>query len=191
MALPIREVDVNTATFEQLLMKRIERAIDAKDVGNGPIFDEVIESLEMLLKLRPNIYNELMVFKAQLIEQTTQVMQQVEAFANNARNQIQRKVFYEGEAASVEWDARKDYFDKIIEVMGNNQLIPMQVQEPATIESVVQEPVQQQQVEEPVQQQVQQPEEPQNIVQEQPQQSKRPGRKPKLSIQKPKPNFDV
>lgn len=177
MALPIKEKTAETVSFEQLLMGRVVRAFDAMDVGDGVLFDEVIEGLEMLLKLKPALYNELMIFKSQLIQQTQQVMHQVEALASNARNQIQRRVFYEGEASSVEWDARKDYFDKIIEIMGNNQMIPMQIQEPATIESAI--------VEEPVQ------EEPEQEISQNIPEKTEQRKKPKLTFQKPGKRFDV
>ena len=172
MALPIREKEIGISTVEELLMDRIVKAIDAKDYGDGPVFDEIIESLEMIMKLKPPLYNELMIFKAELIEQTKQVMGQVEVLAASARNQIQRRIFLEGEASSIEWDARKDYFEKIIEIMGNNQLIPMSVQEPAVIESAPFVPI-----EEPP------------VIQKQEVETQK--KKPKLSFQRPEKRFDV
>jgi len=185
MALPIREKEVRIRTVEELLMDRIVKAIEAKDYGDEQVFDEIIESLEMIMKLKPSLYNELMVFKAELIEQTRQVMAQVEELAAGARNQIQRRVFLEGEASSVEWDARKDYFEKIIEIMGNNQLIPMSVQEPASIESFDTVEETEKQVENIKKEEEQVQEEPK--VTESPEKDKK---KPKLTFQKPK-RFDV
>lgn len=182
MALPIREKETGISTVEELLMDRIVKAIDAKDVGDGPMFDEIIESLEMIMKLKPALYNELMIFKSELIEQTRQVMAQVEALASGARNQIQKRIFLEGEASSVEWDARKDYFEKIIEIMGNNQLIPMSVQEPATIEPAIESVPEKSSVQEEVQEQP--------PIQE-PQEKKLQKGKPKLTFQKPSKRFDV
>lgn len=182
MSLPIREKEVGINTVEELLMDRIVKAIDAKDVEDGRMFDEIIESLEMIMKLKPPLYNELMIYKAELIEQTRQVMAQVEALASNARNQIQRRVFLEGEAASVEWDARKDYFEKIIEIMGNNQLIPISIQEPALIEPVPTERIEEKlDTFEPVKEQI-----PVENLKD----LKSNTKKPKLTFQRPK-RFDV
>ena len=181
MSLPIREKEVGISTVEELLMDRIVKAIDAKDVEDGRMFDEIIESLEMIMRLKPPLYNELMMYKAELIEQTRQVMSQVEALASSARNQIQRRIFLEGEATSVEWDARKDYFEKIIEIMGNNQLIPMSIQEPATIEPIEEVERNVDTLEQSVQEQIP----VQRTENLEPRQ-----KKPKLTFQKPK-RFDV
>jgi len=181
MSLPIREKEVGISTVEELLMDRIVKAIDAKDVEDGRMFDEIIESLEMIMRLKPPLYNELMMYKAELIEQTRQVMSQVEVLASSARNQIQRRIFLEGEATSVEWDARKDYFEKIIEIMGNNQLIPMSIQEPALIEPVEEIERNVDTLEQSVQEQVP----VQRTENVEPRQ-----KKPKLTFQKPK-RFDV
>ena len=182
MTLPLREKSVNTVTYEQLLMGRIQKAIEAKDAGDGLIFDEIIESLEMLLKLKPTLYNELMQFKSGLMNEMQHVLQQVEQLASNARNQIQKRVFLEGEVSVIEWDVRKDYFDKIIEIMGNNQLIPMQVQEPAKITSAEKEYRQEEQRN--IQENVNISDANQNT-----QQNTEARKKPKLSFNKQK--FDV
>ena len=176
MAIPIKENETKTMTYEQLLMGRLTRAFEAMDFGDGLAFDDIVEGLEMLLKLRPELFQELMEYKQGLVQEVQQVLEQARMFASQARNQIQQRIIYDSEVDSIEWDARKDYFDKIIEIMGNNNLIAMQMTEPSTIEEF-NEPV----IQQPPQQQFQQPMQPQqmNVPQQQENQ-----KKPKLSIRK-------
>lgn len=167
------EKEANVQTLEQLLMKRLDKAFEAMDAGQGTLFDDIVEEMEMLLKLKPHIYKQLYAYKTELTKKLTVLAQQAVSLAQNARNEIQRRNFYEGEIESIEWDARKDYLDQIITIMGVNQMLPMDTSEPATLETANEEGQ----------------EEPEEVVEEklQPVEKKK---KPKLTIDA-KQDFDV
>jgi len=126
--------EANVSSLEQLLMRRLDRAFEAIDIGQGELFDEVVEEMEMLFKLKPNIYKQLLKYKEDLTNNIGILAERAKQLAGSARNEIQRRAFYESEINSIEWDARKDYLDKMITVMGSNQMIPMETSEPATLE---------------------------------------------------------
>ena len=128
--------EVKVSSLELLLMKRLEKAFEAIDAGAGELFDDITDEMEMLLKLKPDIYNQLMHYKEELVKNISILAEQASNFASSARNEIQRKNFYDGEIDSIEWDARKDYIDFIITLMGVNQMLPMETSEPATLENV-------------------------------------------------------
>jgi len=165
--------EINVSSFELLLMKRLEKAFDAIDNGQGSLFDEIIEEMEMLFKLKPHIYQQLAEYKQELTRNISVLAQRAQQLAGSARNEIQRRAFYEGEIDSIEWDARKDYLDRIITIMGVNQMIPMETSEPATLERVEEED---------------EPEQEDEVIEEEPKKKKD---KPKLSIKTDKKDFEV
>lgn len=128
--------ETNVSSLEQILMKRLDKAFEALDIGQGDLFDDVVEEIEMLLKLKPSIFNQLLEYKEKLTQSVAILAERAGQLADTARNQIQRRAFYESEVESIEWDARKDYLDQIITLMGINQMIPMEIAEPATLEQV-------------------------------------------------------
>ena len=166
--------EANVLSLEQLLMKRLEKAFDALDDGQGELFDDIVEEMEMLLKLKPHIYSQLLAYKQELTKNLSVLAQQAANIAASARNEIQRRNFYEGEIEAIEWDARKDYLDQIITIMGVNQMLPMDTSAPATLESMHQQTLEEEE-----------PEEPET---EKPPMDKK--KKPKLSIETKK-EFDV
>jgi len=126
--------EANVSSLELLLMRRLEKAFEAVDAHQGEIFDEIVEEMEMLFKLKPKIYKQLLAYKEELTKNITILAERAGQLAGAARNEIQRRAFYEGEVDSIEWDARKDYLDQIVSIMGTNQMIPMETVEPATLE---------------------------------------------------------
>lgn len=113
-------------SMERLLTRRIEKLFDAMDDGNNNLFDEITDEIEMLIKLVPPIYNELMEEKQKLIEDMKQAVASMAEVSNLARDDIYRQRFLVGETNGIEWDFRKDYMQVIFDIMGKYQLIPFE-----------------------------------------------------------------
>jgi hypothetical protein len=120
-------------TLEALLVRRLEKIFEAMDVAEGFLFDEIIEEIEMLLQLKPPMYNELITYKNDLLEKANDALNKAVKMSEYASNEIQRDNFLRGEMASTEWDVRKEYLEKIVEVMGKNQMIPFEKPVLATV----------------------------------------------------------
>lgn len=113
-------------TMERLLTRRIEKVFDAMDEGNASLFDEITDEIEMLIKLVPPIYNDLMEMKQGLIEEMKESVGRISEISNLARDDIYRQRFLVGESSAIEWDFRKDYVQAIFDIMGKYQLIPFE-----------------------------------------------------------------
>ena len=113
-------------TMEKLLTKRIDKLFDAMDNAIGDLFDDIIDEIEMLLKLAPPIYEELMIEKQVLIREMDGATKSISQISELARDEIYKQRFLVGETSSIEWDFRKDYMQSIINIMGKYQLIPFE-----------------------------------------------------------------
>lgn len=169
-------------TMETLLMRRLEKVFEAMDVEDGALFDEITDEMEMLLKLKPQIYNEIVLSKEQLINEMTEATNQVSELAEKARDEIQKRRFLSSELYAIEWEYRKDYLEVIIEIMGKYQMIPYLEPEVTEMQSQYTFPTsdEQEEVEQPVVEQQQVP--PQ-------QQSTQPPQQPVSEPSKPIPKI--
>ena len=113
-------------TMEKLLTRRIEKLFDAMDDGNNNLFDEITDEIEMLIRLVPPIYNEMMEEKQKLIDDMKRAVSSMAEVSNLARDDIYRQRFLVGETAGIEWDFRKDYMQVIFDIMGKYQLMPFE-----------------------------------------------------------------
>lgn len=136
-------------TLEGLLMKRLEKIFDAQDSEDSSLFDEILEEMEMLLALKPPAYNELIVYKDELLGKANAAINEAMAMAEYANNEIQKRKFIISETEGIEWDTRKDYLEMVVSVMGKNQMIPFEkpivaevnVPEYEPVADVVEEPL--------------------------------------------------
>jgi len=113
-------------TMERLLTRRIDKLFEAMDNAIGDLFDDIIDEIEMLLRLAPPIYEELMIEKQGLIREMDGATKSVSQISELARDDIYKQRFLVGETSSIEWDFRKDYMQSIINIMGKYQLIPFE-----------------------------------------------------------------
>lgn len=111
-------------TMEKLLTKRIDKLFEAMDNAIGDLFDDITDEIEMLLKLAPPIYEELMKEKQVLLKEMDNAVNAINQISELARDDIYKQRFVVGETASVEWDFRKDYTQAILSLMGKYQLMP-------------------------------------------------------------------
>ena len=117
-----REPDL--ITMEKLLTKRIDKLFEAMDNAIGDLFDDITDEIEMLLKLAPPIYDELMREKQVLLREMDNAMNAISEISELAKDDIYKQRFVIGETTSVEWDFRKDYTQVILSIMGKYQLMP-------------------------------------------------------------------
>jgi len=113
-------------TLESLLVRRLEKIFESMDIADGFLFDEIVEEMEMLLQLKPPAYNELMAFKNNIMDKASALINEVSNISNYTSNEIQKRNFLEGEMSAIEWDARKEYLERIVAVMGKHQMIPFE-----------------------------------------------------------------
>lgn len=154
-------------TMETLLMRRLEKLFEAMDDGYGPLVDEIIDEMEMLFKLKPPIYNEVIAIKESLLEEVEKAMQEVVQLSEMARDDIQRRRFLETEMDSIDWEYRKDYLESIIEIMGKYQMIPYLQPDVTEMQSQYEIPHVDEQ-----EQYIEEEQPPQQPVQQQPQQQR-------------------
>jgi hypothetical protein len=120
------ERDNYQPTLESLLVRRLEKVFEAMDIADGFLFDEIIEEIEMLMQLKPPAHNELIRHKNGLMDKAAKALEEASEMAEYASNEIQKRNFLSGEMSATEWDVRKEYLEKIVEVMGKHQMIPFE-----------------------------------------------------------------
>jgi len=139
--------DVRTRTYEELLMNRITRCFEAMDIENDRLFDELLEEIEMLFKLVPQLYNDLQ--RAKQVYQTATdrsykaSAQAVAMLTDDYNKEIRRT----RDATVIEWSFRKDMLEAIMNILNQNQMIPFTNPIYAEIEA---RPIEQQEPEEEV-----------------------------------------
>lgn len=111
-------------TWEELMMDRLAQAFRAKDQDNPELFDNILEEMEMLLKLVPQMHNELEAIKSHKISLLKEGVKKVEARANTCPDDVTKRFVYQKEVYVLEWDYRTDLLDTVISIMGAYQKIP-------------------------------------------------------------------
>lgn len=126
----------NIRTYEELVMNRISKAFDSMDAGSAEVFDEIIDEIEMLLKLVPELYEQFEQAKVGHDALATQ------AFAESAKkiaaldDPYVRDFKETKDTATISWDYRKDMLESIINILGQNSMIPFASPVYSTIETI-------------------------------------------------------
>lgn len=116
--------DKRVLTYETLVFDRIFQAIHAKDVKDGALFDEVIEEIEMFLKLLPDVYNSYVEKRERINENLDKVLSEIQAKAEKIEDDLVRATFLSQQQSTVFWDYRNDLLEAILETLNEYQLIP-------------------------------------------------------------------
>ena len=152
-------------TYEELLMSRIGKSFEAMDTSNEALFDEILDQLEMIFNLVPDLGEEYFKHK----EALTKLAQ--EGYLASARkiekmeDDYMRKIQKEIDDSTISWDYRKDLIESALKIMGKYNMIPFSNPvfaelEPAEMqEEVPEEPVEEPEPVEEVEP-VEQPEQP-------------------------------
>jgi len=126
-------------TWEELIMDRIGQAFHAKDQENPELFDNIIEEVEMLIKLVPSISNELEAVKEHKLNLVKEGMKKAEEKALTCPDDITKEFVYRKEIYALEWDYRTDMLESILSILGAYQKIPFS--QPERVEMAAIKPV--------------------------------------------------
>ena len=160
-------------TFEELLMGQLNKAIEAMNAENSNLFDGIMESIEILLKIVPQMYNDYIKEKEILYQKAMENFKLTEQKTAQYQDELYREFAKSRQDSIISWAFRKDIFEVLVSLMSKYNKIAFTNQEFASFNQV---PIVQQ-VHQPIQQQVQQP--PQQVQQlQQPQQSQQPQQQP-------------
>ena len=114
-------------TYEELLMGRLGKLYDAKEEGNGYLFDEIVDEIEGLFGLAPAILKPFLMLKEQHskeAETALNIMKQ--EITSLSADEITREVLRTQKTAVIEWEFRGDIMDAIIQLLNEHQMIPYQ-----------------------------------------------------------------
>ena len=114
-------------TYEELLMGRLGKLYDAKEEGNGNLFDEIVDEIEGLFGLAPAILRPFLLLKEQHSREAEQLLnlmkQEISALS---ADDITREILRTQRRATIEWEFRGDIMDAIIQLLNEYQMIPYQ-----------------------------------------------------------------
>lgn len=111
-------------TFEDLLMDSIFNMRVAKREGAEYLFDELLDEVEMLFDLIPELSQSYLSTKQELERLASQNIQQIKAEAATIDDPILKDLFLAQKTAIVKWEFRTDMLDSILKLMNEYQMIP-------------------------------------------------------------------
>lgn len=128
--------DIKTKTYEELLIGRISKAFEAMDNTNQDFFDEIIDEIEMLFKLKPEMWEQLLQWKKyhqSIAEQSFQLAHRKVALLEG--DDIAQRITGKHYNTYIEWSYRKDVLESMINILNAFKMIPFSIPDYAEIES--------------------------------------------------------
>ena len=128
--------DIKTKTYEELLIGRISKAFEAMDNTNQDFFDEIIDEVEMLFKLKPEMYAQLLEWKKYhqgVAEQAFRLAGQKIGMLEG--DDIAQRITKQYYTNHIEWSYRKDMLESMINILNAFKMIPFSIPDYAEIES--------------------------------------------------------
>jgi len=113
-------------TYEELLLGRVGKLFDAKEEGNQYLFDEVLDEIEGLFGLAPELYNIYITKKEEHSNEVNQAMIQLQTQMATIDDEITKTVVDTQKKATIQWEYRSDMLDEIIAILNEFQMIPYQ-----------------------------------------------------------------
>jgi len=120
-----QEGKIRGATAEEFIWHKVNYLQEARESGDGAIFDEVMNSVEKLFRAFPKAHQELMAIKQQLDAVYFREKENIIREADRSRDVINRQNYIENESNDLDWEYRNMYEEAIIDVMQKQNLIPM------------------------------------------------------------------
>ena len=111
-------------SYEELLMGRVGKLYEAKEEGNGYLFDEVLDEIEGLFGLIPELYAIFATKKAEYSTDATSALQQLSMQTKAIDDDITRDVIDAQKKATIQWEYRSDMLDIIVAIINDYQMIP-------------------------------------------------------------------
>jgi len=128
--------EMRTRTFEELLINRVAKAFESMDNVNAEFFDEILDELEMLFKLKPDMYEQLLKWKQyhdSIFQQNLELAKQKVALLED---EIAQEITIKYYQTKIEWSYRKDLLETMLNILNEFKLIPFTNPEYAEIETI-------------------------------------------------------
>lgn len=146
-------------TFEELLMNMVTEAFEAIHMENDFLFDSIIESIEIMLKVVPPMYEDFYKEKQNLYQVANENFKQSAIKAQSYNDELYSEFIKGREDADISWSYRKDILEAILNTLAKYNKISFANRDYASLQSMEQQPA---------------PEIPQEIPQELPQELPQP-----------------
>jgi len=118
------EEDGRMFAYENLVMGRIDKMFEAKELGNGVLFDELIDEVEMLFRMVPELKQEYMKVKVELDNDIRLAQAQTQALISAIEDPIIRDITAQQKKQTIEWEYRSDILESILTILDMYQMIP-------------------------------------------------------------------
>ena len=152
-------------TYEELVMGRIAKAFEAMDSSDESLFDEILDEIEMIFKLIPDLGEEFVKRKEYLIKLAQESYLKSEEKIQKMEDEYMRQIQKEIDNSTISWDYRKDLLESALKILGKYNMIPFSNPVFADIETAeIQELEEEKPVETEVVQEESKPEEPMPVV---------------------------
>lgn len=128
--------EMRTRTFEELLINRVAKAFESMDNVNAEFFDEILDELEMLFKLKPDMYEQLIKWKKyheSIFQQNLDLAKQKVSLLEDEIAQDITIKYYQTKS---DWAFRKDLLETMLNILNEFKLIPFTNPEYAEIETI-------------------------------------------------------
>ena len=123
-------------TLENRLAYKFDLLQRAREEQDGNMFDSFAQSIEVLLRARKDVYDDLMIIKSRMVENLKQSYAYIDQQARNAPNVITGEAIVKQYTEEVDWQFREDYEEVLIDIMAKYDLIPNAIKEPAMIQPI-------------------------------------------------------
>ena len=118
------EEDGRMFAYENLVMGRIDKMFEAKELGNGVLFDELIDEVEMLFRMVPELKQEYLKVKVELDNDIRLAQAQTQALISAIEDPIIRDITTQQKKQTIEWEYRSDILESILTILDTYQMIP-------------------------------------------------------------------
>jgi|GEM_PF-4678940 len=128
--------EMRTRTFEELLINRVAKAFESMDNVNAEFFDEILDELVMLFKLKPDMYEQLIKWKQYHETIFQQNLDLAKQKVSLLEDEIAQEITIKYYQTKIEWSYRKDLLETMLNILNEFKLIPFSNPEYAEIEPI-------------------------------------------------------
>lgn len=121
---------------EEILLDRLTDLFYHLQTRRGDLFDENLDWIEYLLSWETDSYDELIAFKNKLMYAFKLKLTEVYLASKKIENALGQKRYKMYHKALLEWEYRRDYLRKIIEIFFKRQILQYRKTTYATIKGV-------------------------------------------------------
>ncbi|RLF28305.1 MAG: hypothetical protein DRN05_04375 [Thermoplasmata archaeon] len=111
-------------TYEGIVMDRFFKAFYAKDTDNETLFDSIMDEIEMLFKLVPELYNSYKSEKQKLDEYLAKALDKVAEDVSSINDEILKKAYKNHKEYEILWDYRSDLLEMMLNKFNDYGLLP-------------------------------------------------------------------